>query len=392
MDFSPPTEASPASLPVFDRIEEVIADVRAGKIVIVTDDEDRENEGDLIFAAEKATPELVAFMVRYTSGVVCVPMEGGELDRLKLPLMMPPQSNTERLRTAYTISVDAAQSVSTGISAADRAHTIRLLASPQTRAEDLVRPGHVFPLRYREGGVLRRAGHTEAAVDLARLAGLRACGVLAEVANDDGTMSRLPELMAFKERFGLKICTTQDLIAYRCKEEKLVEHLDTGELSSAYGQFTVHAYRNKLDGRQHLALVKGSVHGETPVLVRVQQGNLLEDAFAPVNVGGNARLQDVLAKLSQADSAVMVYLVPDIGDRLLAGPAVTRRGAGSGSDEASAGKKPTAPTAVLRDYGLGAQILHDLGVRKLQLLTNQPRRVVGLEGFGLELVEQVPFS
>lgn len=383
----------PGVVAEFDRIPDVVADIRAGKVVIVTDDEDRENEGDLIFAAEKATPELLAFTIRYTSGVVCVPMLGSELDRLKLPLMMPPQTNTERLRTAYTISVDAAQGVSTGISAADRAHTIRQLASPQTQAEGFARPGHVFPLRYCEGGVLRRAGHTEAAIDLVSLAGLRPCGVLAEVANDDGTMSRLPELMAFKKQFGLKICTIQDLIAYRCKEERLVERTETGELQTAHGQFTVHVYRNKLDGRQHLALVKGTISSEKPILARVQQGSLINDIFAPVAPRHGTRLQDVLAKLAQAEAGVLVYLMQvntgsllrdNISSALQHGPAAT--------GDASFNKPLSNSTADLRDYGLGAQILHDLGVRKLRLLTSQPRRVIALEGFGIELVDQIPMA
>ncbi len=372
----------------FDGIEEVVADIKAGKIVIVTDDEDRENEGDLIFAAEKATPDLLAFMIRYTSGVVCVPMLGSELDRLQLPLMTPPQANTERLRTAYTISVDAAQGVSTGISAADRAHTIRLLASPQTQPQDFARPGHVFPLRYREGGVLRRAGHTEAAVDLAKLAGLRPCGVLAEVANDDGTMSRLPELMEFKRRFGLKICTTQGLIAHRCKEEKLVERTGADKLLTPHGQFTVYVYRNKVDGRQHLALVKGVISSEKLTLARVQNGNLINDVFAGAADGSGTRLQQILGKLAEAEAAVLVYLV-QAGTEDLQVTSV---------DPANHQLRTTGevlldkPSDTLRDYGLGAQILHDLGVRKLRLLTSHPRRVIALEGFGIELIDQVPLA
>ena len=385
------SSVAPGATTDFDSIQDVVADIRAGKVVIVTDDEDRENEGDLIFAAEKATSELLAFTIRYTSGVVCVPMLGSELDRLKLPLMMPPQTNTERLRTAYTVSVDAAQGVATGISAADRAHSIRLLASPQTQPEDFARPGHVFPLRYCEGGVLRRAGHTEAAVDLVSLAGLRPCGVLAEVANDDGTMSRLPDLMTFKKQFGLKICTIQDLIAYRCKEEKLVERMETGELETGHGRFTAHVYRNKLDGRQHFALVKGVIDRETPVLARVQQSNLVNDIFSTGASGQGARLQDALAKLAQAETGVLVYLTQANVERLLGDTTATasRRDA-LAPESASANKPSINSTADLRDYGLGAQILHDLGVRKLRLLTSYPRRVVALEGFGMELIDQVP--
>lgn len=392
-NVSPSAAMSSGDAAEFDPIQDVVADIKAGKIVIVTDDEDRENEGDLIFAAEKATSELLAFTIRYTSGVVCVPMLGSELDRLKLPLMTPPQTNTERLRTAYTISVDAAQGVSTGISAADRAHTIRLLASPQTQPEGFARPGHVFPLRYCEGGVLRRAGHTEAAVDLVRLAGLRPCGVLAEVANDNGTMSRLPELMVFKKQFGLKLCTIQSLIAYRCKEEKLVERTETGELQTAHGRFTVHVYRNKLDGRQHLALVKGLIDHETPTLVRVQQGSLINDVFEVAASGHGTRVQDALARLAQAETAVLVYLVQANAEHLLKSTVadIPRHGLRALGD-ASFSKPSINSTADLRDYGLGAQILHDLGVRKMRLLTSQPRRVVALEGFGIELIDQAPIT
>ena len=241
---------------VFDPIEEVLEEIRQGRLVIVTDDANRENEGDLILAAEKATPELINFMIRYTSGVLCVPMEGKDLDRLELPLMTV--RNTESMRTAYTISVDAKDGVTTGISAADRSRTIRLLAEPGTVAQDLVRPGHVFPLRYREGGVLRRAGHTEAAVDLARLAGLSPAGVLAEVVNDDGSMARLPDLMEFKRQHNLKICSIENLIAYRRAREVLIERLEIISLPTDYGDFRLHLYRSVIDDVHHLALVKGT--------------------------------------------------------------------------------------------------------------------------------------
>jgi len=252
----------------FAPIEAVLADLRKGRMVLVVDDADRENEGDLIFAAEKATPQQVGFMVRHTSGVICVPLPGAELDRLQLPLMT--QQNRERMRTAYTISVDAADGVSTGISAADRARTIRLLANPQTQPDELVRPGHVFPLRYREGGVLRRAGHTEAAVDLVRLAGLQPAGVLAQVVNDDGTMARLPQLVKFAKKHKLKLCTTASLIEYRRSREKLVAAVEVIKLPTDYGDFNLHLYRSELDGEHHLALVRGEVAGKRDVLVRVR--------------------------------------------------------------------------------------------------------------------------
>jgi 3,4-dihydroxy 2-butanone 4-phosphate synthase/GTP cyclohydrolase II len=251
----------------FDPVEEVLEALRQGQTVIVTDDANRENEGDLILAAEKATPEALSFMIRYTSGVICVPMQGNDLDRLDLPLMT--LQNNEAMRTAYTISVDAKTGVSTGISAADRARTIRLLADPDTQAEDLVRPGHVFPLRYREGGVLRRAGHTEATIDLARLAGLRPAGVLAEIVNDDGTMSRLPELFAFAQRHRLKICSIEQLISYRRAREKLIVKEQEVDLPTDYGRFRLHLYRSLVDDVHHLALVRGVISPVDPTLVRV---------------------------------------------------------------------------------------------------------------------------
>src|SRR6202790_3444458 len=261
----------------FDPIEEVLDELRQGHLVIVTDDANRENEGDLILAAEKATPELINFMIRYTSGVICVPMEGKDLDRLELPLMTV--RNTESMRTAYTISVDAKSGVTTGISAADRSRTIRLLADPGTGVQDLVRPGHVFPLRYREGGVLRRAGHTEAAVDLARLAGLSPAGVLAEVVNDDGSMARLPDLIAFKRQHNLKICSIENLIAYRRAREILIERLEIISLPTDYGDFRLHLYRSVIDDVHHLALVKGVISADEPTLVRVHREALTGEVF-----------------------------------------------------------------------------------------------------------------
>ncbi len=373
----------------FDSIEDVLADVRAGRPVIVTDDADRENEGDLILAAGKATPESVAFMVKYTSGVICVSMEGADLDRLELPLMTPLAANTERMRTAYTISVDAAEGVSTGISAADRARTIRLLAEPKTTAGDLARPGHVFPLRYREGGVLRRAGHTEASVDLARLAGLHPSGVLAEIVNDDGTMARVPELMRFKAEHGLKFCTIQDLIAYRRKREKLVERLEIIDLPTDYGDFQLYLYRNKLDDKHHLALVKGTIKKDVPVPVRVHSECLTGDVFGSRRCDCGSQLQTALAQIEEAGVGVLVYLRQEGRGIGLAAKIHAYKLQENGFDTVEANEQlGFAPD--LRDYGLGAQILLDVGVGKFRFLTNNPRKVVGLEGFGLEMVEQVP--
>ena len=373
----------------FDPIEAVLEDVRTGRPVIVTDDADRENEGDLILAAEKATPESVAFMVKYTSGLICVPMEGADLDRLEIPLMTPPAANTERMRTAYTVTVDAAEGVTTGISAADRAKTIRLLADPKTAAVDLARPGHVLPLRYREGGVLLRAGHTEASVDLARMAGLHPSGVLAEIVNDDGTMSRVPELMKFKAQHGLKFCTIQDLIAYRRKREKLVERVETIHLPTDYGDFQLYLYRNRLDDKHHLALVKGTIEKDTPVLVRVHSECLTGDVFGSRRCDCGSQLHTALGQIEDAGVGVLVYLRQEGRGIGLAAKIQAYKLQEKGFDTVEANEQlGFAPD--LRDYGLGAQILLDVGVSKFRFLTNNPRKVVGLEGYGLEMVEQVP--
>ncbi len=373
----------------FDPIEDVLEDVRAGRPVIVTDDADRENEGDLILAAEMATPENLAFIRKHTSAVVCVPMEGTELDRLELPLMVPASENSERMRTAYAVSVDAAWGVSTGISAADRAHTIRLLANPQTKASDLARPGHVFPLRYREGGVLRRAGHTEAAVDLARLAGLRPAGVLAEIVNEDETMARLPDLVRFKARHGLKFCSIEGLIAYRRQREKLVERTEVIHLPTNYGDFQLYLYRNKLDDKHHLAMVKGRIDRNTPVPVRVHSECLTGDVFGSRRCDCGSQLHAAMQQIEEAGAGVLVYLRQEGRGIGLAAKIHAYKLQEEGLDTVEANAKlGYAPD--LRDYGLGAQILLDVGVGKFRFMTNNPRKVIGLEGYGLEMVEQVP--
>ncbi len=387
--FNVPIMEAAADASQFDPIDAVLADVRAGRPVIVTDDAGRENEGDLILAAEMATAESVAFMVKHTSGVICVPMEGAELDRLELPLMTPLAANTERMRTAYTISVDAAQGVTTGISAADRARTIRLLAEPGTAPGDLARPGHVFPLRYREGGVLRRAGHTEAAVDLARLAGLRPAGVLAEIVNDDGTMARVPELLRFKAQHGLKFCTIDALIAYRRQREKLVERMEVIQLPTDYGDFQLYLYRNVLDDKHHLALVKGRIDPEVPVPVRVHSECLTGDVFGSRRCDCGGQLQAALQQIEDDGAGVLVYLRQEGRGIRLAAKIHAYKLQEEGLDTVQANEKlGFAPD--LRDYGLGAQILLDVGVRKFRFMTNNPRKVVGLEGYGLEMVEQIP--
>ncbi len=361
----------------FDPVEDAIAAIAAGKLVIVADDEDRENEGDLIMAASKATPEAINMMVRYGSGIVCVPMLGHQLDRLGLGPMVA--KNREVHRTDFAVSVDASEGVTTGVSAYDRTVAIKILADPSARADQLVQPGHIFPLRARPGGVLERAGHTEAAVDLAMLAGLEPAGVICELVNDDGTMQRLPQLVEFKHRFGLKMISIEQLIAHRLKREKLVEKIGESPFASAYGQFTVHVFRSRLDRRHHLALTMGDLDAVTPALVRVHSANVLTDVFHGRDCGVPADvLEASLRLIAQAGRGAVLYMEP-----LNAGEALMHK--------LNPAKAADAPPAMgLRDYGIGAQILGSLGLKKIRLISNSHRKVVGLEAYGIELVEQIP--
>lgn len=356
----------------FVSVESAVADVAAGRLVIVTDDENRENEGDLIMAAGQATPQTVNMMIRYGSGIVCVPTLEPELRRLGLGPMVA--RNRETHRTDFTVSVDAAEGVSTGISAADRTRTIRLLADPQSRPEDLVQPGHVFPLRARAGGVLERAGHTEAAVDLAQMAGLHPAGVLCELVNDDGTVQRLPQILEFGRRFDLKVLSIAQLIEHRARRDKLVEQVLERPFVSEYGEFTLHVFRSKIDNRHHFALTRG-ILGPEPTLVRVQSENLFGDVLRMKGLDTHTTFAHSLEAVARAGRGAVVYMEHANG-----GADIVRRLEGP----------PSEVPMSFRDYGIGAQILAALGLRKIRLLSNSSRRVVGLDGYGLEIVEQIP--
>jgi 3,4-dihydroxy 2-butanone 4-phosphate synthase / GTP cyclohydrolase II len=374
----------------FSPVEEAIEDIRDGRMLIVVDDADRENEGDLIIAAEKITPEAVAFMVRHTSGVVCMPVVGNRLDELEIPLMVADATDSQR--TAFTVSVDVLHGTTTGISAADRAATIRAMIDGKTRPSDLMRPGHVFPLRYREGGVLKRAGHTEAAVDLARLAGLYPAGVLCEIVNEDGTMARLPDLIRFARQHRLRIISIADLIRYRRRSEQLVRQVAEARIPTLYGEFRAVAYESTVDDRVHVAMVMGEVGDGTDILVRVHSECLTGDVFHSMRCDCGTQLDDALGKIGAAGRGVLLYIRGHEGRAIgLPHKLMAYRLQEDGRDTVEAnvelGFEPDP-----RDYGIGAQILHDLGVRTMRLLTNNPAKRAGLEGYGLSIAERVPLE
>jgi 3,4-dihydroxy 2-butanone 4-phosphate synthase/GTP cyclohydrolase II len=372
---------------VLSSVDEAIKDIKEGKFVIIVDDEDRENEGDLAIAAEKITTEAINFMVKYARGLVCMPVKGERLDELDIPMMV--SHNTSKFTTAFTVSIEAKHRVTTGISAKDRAETIKAVIDPKTKPEDIARPGHIFPLRAKEGGVLVRAGHTEAIVDLAKMAGLYPAGVICEIMSDDGSMAKLPELKEMADKFGIKIVSISDMISYRRRHEKLVRRVAEAKLPTKYGDFRIIAYKSDMDADQHVALVMGDIESGEPVLVRVHSECLTGDVFGSLRCDCGEQVNISMEKIAEEKSGVLLYMRQEgrgigIHNKICAYN-LQDKGMDTVEANVSLGFAPD-----MRDYGIGAQILTDLNLHKIRLLTNNPKKVIGLEGYGLEVVETVP--
>jgi 3,4-dihydroxy 2-butanone 4-phosphate synthase/GTP cyclohydrolase II len=367
---------------LLERVNLALSDIRAGRMVILVDDEDRENEGDLCMAAEYVTPEAINFMAMHGRGLICVTLTEAQIDRLGLPMMQAPGRGGPPLGTAFTVSVEARSGVTTGISAADRAHTTRVAANPAVKPEDLVTPGHVFPLRARNGGVLVRTGQTEGSVDLARLAGLNPAGVICEIMNEDGSMARMPDLEVFSKKHGLRILTVAELIQYRLQTERLVKRAaeHTVHLDATDSDWRAIVYEVLVDGRQFLALVKGELSSDEPTLCRVHAGSTLADTFASTRFDGGHHLREALSRIEAEGRGALVYL-PSRGNTLRELESYVALEQSTSAD---------APDQPLREFGLGAQVLTDLGLHKIRLLTNNPRKIAGIHGYGLDVVERVP--